>query len=119
MVNIRIRKDQAGDASGHDDGTGKPWSFDWPNDGAVVAVPYAVAVELLQNPAWGFSEAGEDDNEPAKDDQGEDGKDDDKTVEEPTPAGEEFSESPAPRKTAAAKPAKKAAAAPAASPAKE
>lgn len=117
MAMIPIRKDQAGDASGHDDGTGRPWSFDWPEDGAVVEVPYAVAVELLREPQWGFSEACEadaagDDAGPAKDDEESDAKE----VEEPKPTGEEFSESPAPRKTAAAKPAKKTAAAP---PAKE
>lgn len=102
MVMIRIRKDEAGGASGHDDGTGRRWSFEWPEAGAVVEVPYAVALELLRNPEWGYSEAGEADAE---------------AVEEPTPAGEEFSESPPPRKTAA-KPAKKAAA-PGSPPAKE
>lgn len=117
MAMIPLRKDKAGDASGHDDGTGRPWSFDWPEDGAVVEVPYAVAVELLRNPEWGYTEAGEADGE-------SDGEPDDtrppgdsKTVEEPAAADKEFSESPAPRK-AAAKPAKKAAA-PNPAPAKE
>ena len=104
MATIRIRKDEAGDASGHDDGTGRPWSFDWPEAGAVVEVPYAVAVELLRNPEWGFTEAeGPEVEEPAAE------ADDAAKVEEPSPTQERFSESPAPRKTAA-KPAKKAAA---------
>lgn len=113
MAMIRIRKEEAGDASGHDDGTGRPWSFDWSEDGAIVAVPYAVAVELLRNPEWGFTEAGEVDDGPGDepDDEPDDTKpaDDSKTVEEPAPADKEFSESPAARK-AAAKPVKKAAA---------
>ena len=80
MAMIRIRKDEAGDASGHDDGTGRPWSFDWPEAGAVVEVPYAVAVELLRNPEWGFTEAeGPEVEEPAAE------ADDAAKVEEPSP----------------------------------
>lgn len=111
MVMIPIRKDEAGDASGHDDGTGRPWRFDWPEAGAVVEVPYAVAVELLRRPEWGFTEVQADDAETSKPDE----DDEDQTVEEPAPTDGEFSESPTPRKTGG-RPAKKAAAAP---PAKE
>lgn len=109
MVMIRIRKDEEGGASGHDDGTGKPWSFEWPEAGAVLEVPYAVAVELLRNPEWGYSEAGDAGSE--------DTKDDEETVEEPTPTDGQFSESPTPRK-ASGRAAKKSAAPPA-PPAKE
>lgn len=99
MTMIRVRKEHAGDAAGRTDGVA--WSYDWPQDGAVLEVPYEVALEVLAIPHGGFSVA---DEESAQ------GEDAETVIEEPAPDAP-LSEAPAPRaakKTAA----KKTAAAP-------
>lgn len=116
MAMVRLRKDQEGDAAGRlEDGT--PWSFEWPQDGAVVEVPYEVALDLLAIPHAGYSVAEEAPSGAWTDVQAriDDGTLDDhgaltevpdeadREVEEPAPAEGELSESPAPRKRAAAK----------------
>lgn len=104
MSMVRLRKDQAGDAAGRlADGTG--WSFEWPQDGAVIEVPYEVALDLLAIPHGGYgvaddaeSAAGEDES-PGEHADSEDASE----IEEPAPTEDEFSEAPTPRKRAAAK----------------
>ncbi len=106
MAMIRIRKEHAGDAAGRTDGNA--WSYDWPQDGAVVEVPYEVALEVLAIPHGGFTVA-EDESaaEPEGDGDPGDGPStgDSEQIEEPAPEAP-LSESPPPRaakKTAAKK----------------
>lgn len=116
MAMVRLRKDQEGGAAGRlADGTG--WSYEWPQDGAVVEVPYEVALDLLAIPHAGYSVADETDPNAwdevqsqiaagELDDHGASAQASDEeepVIEEPAPTESEFSESPTPRKRAAAK----------------
>jgi len=107
MAMVPVRKQHAGDAAGRLE-DGQPWSYDWEQDGAVVEVPYEVALDLLAIPHGGFSVAeravAEEPPTAADDD---DGLGDPGEIEEPSPAGSEFSEAPAARRRTARKTAAK------------
>jgi CubicO group peptidase (beta-lactamase class C family) len=74
---VPVRKTHAGSVSG---------GYTWPADGAVVMVPYDLALELTRIRDGGFSVV-EPDDLPAE-------------VTEPAPAGEASVTEPAPRRTA-------------------
>ena len=79
---VNIRKDKAGSVSG---------GWTWPEDGAVVAVPYTLALELVAIRDGGFSVV-----EPPAEDSGE--------VTEPAPTGRAAVTEPAPRRSKARTP---------------
>jgi hypothetical protein len=109
MAMVPVRKQHAGDAAGRLEG-GQPWSYEWEQDGAVVEVPYEVALDLLAIPHGGFSVAERSaPEEPSASDDGDDetGLGDPGEIEEPNPADSEFSEAPATRKRTAKKTAAK------------
>lgn len=93
MTNMRVRKEKAGGSSGRTDG--KPWSYQWDEDGAVVEVPHAVATELINHPGWDYSAAPDEPETAGEDGEQvqEPGPDEDNSVEEPAPAAD-LSEAP-------------------------
>ena len=107
MAMIPVRKEREGSAAGRlADGSG--WSYEWPADGAVVEVPYEVALDLLAIPHGGYSAVADDEQETAAD--GGEESDEARQIEEPAPDpdGGELSEDPPARRRPAKKSAAKA-----------